>query len=47
MVHEKQGADLTDKVQHIHKGHECVRDVENKALIADHSSQRILYLSVP
>ena len=41
MVHDKQEMDLTDKVQHVHKGYECVRDVENQALKADHSAQQI------
>ena len=27
-----QGTDPTDKVQHTHKGHDCVSDVENQAL---------------
>ena len=41
MVDSKQGIDLTDEVQHTHKGHEYVRDMENQALIADHSAQQI------
>ena len=41
MVNNKQGIDLTDKVQHTHKGHEYVRDVENQALIADYTAQKI------
>ena len=45
VVQDKQGIDLTDKVQHIHKGHECVRDVENQALIADHSTYQITQCS--